>query len=142
VVAGIADNNRAPNHYRKPAESSEPVEKHRLTQEQVDVVANEFHASIIARNPRASPFTSASRIEMFLSYLAPGGYYRQMAKSQGVATSTALLYTHEVVTFLYERSSQHISLPGPEEFDDEPSLPLQDPDGQSLNVILHIDGVR
>jgi hypothetical protein len=67
---------------------------------------------------------------MFLSYLA---------KTQGVATSTALLYTHEVVAFLYETSAQHISLPGPEKFD-ELSLPLQDPDGQNLNVILHIDG--
>jgi hypothetical protein len=43
------------------------------------------------------------------------------------------------VAFLYETFAQHISLPGPEEFD-ELSLPLQDPDGQNLNVILHIDG--
>jgi hypothetical protein len=65
-----------PNHYGKPAESSEPVEQHtRLTQEQVDVVANEFHSSRIPRNPRASPFTSARRIEMFLSCLASGRYY-------------------------------------------------------------------
>lgn len=139
VVAGIIDD-RAPNHFRRAAESSEPTETHmRLTQDQIDVVVNEFHASRIARCPKASYSASAKRTEMFLSYLSSGGYYRQVAKTEGVATCTASLYLQEVVDFFYESSAQHISLPRQEEFADL-SLPLQTPDGQNLNVILYIDG--
>jgi acetyl-CoA acetyltransferase len=58
VVAGIADTNRprrAQNHYRKPAETSEPTRDHmRLTEDEVEMVAVEFHAMRVAENPKAS----------------------------------------------------------------------------------------
>jgi hypothetical protein len=102
--------NRAPNHYRKPAESNEPVEKHmRLTQEQVHVVANEFHASRIARNPRASPFTSARRIEITLGIRGMRGLLTLLfGQTPSPENHAKLLFTTEIPSGL--RSAYYIKI--------------------------------
>ncbi|ESO95138.1 hypothetical protein LOTGIDRAFT_160901 [Lottia gigantea] len=139
VVAGIVNHNRprrAQNRFRKIAESSEPSRDHmRLTEDQVCMVAEDFDASRLHVHPKSSLHASTRRIEM--SYIASGGYCRQLAIT--FATSTASDYVHEVADFLYETASQHIKFPRPELFG-ELSLPLQDPNGQNLQVILYIDG--
>jgi hypothetical protein len=70
VVAGIADNRprRAPNHYHKPAETSEPTRDHmiRLTEDEVEMVAVEFHARLVAENPKASFHASTRQVEMLI----------------------------------------------------------------------------
>ena len=142
LAAGVVNNRprRAPNRYRMPAVSSEPTRNHmRLTEDQVDMIAAEFHEGRLTQNPKASLYASTRKIEMFLSYVASGGFYRQLAKTEGVATSTASDYVHEVAEFLYETAPRHILFPGPQVFD-ELSVPLQDPNGRNLNVILYIDG--
>ena len=82
LAVGVVNNRprRAPNRYTMPAVSSEPTRDYmRLTEDQVDMVAEDFHESRLTQYPKASLYASTRRIEMFLSYAASGGFYRQLA---------------------------------------------------------------
>ena len=99
IVAGILDDEnrvrRAPNHVRGPATSTEPIQDHiRLFPEQLRELTNEFHQRRVNARPQASLLSSQRRMEIFLAYLASGGFYMQPAYSYGVATSTAFTYIH------------------------------------------------
>ena len=80
---------------------------------------------------------------LFLHYLTRGGYFHQIARSEGVAKTTAHVYLHDVGSFFAEIANQYIKLPTRVELDDL-SLPLQDPDdpliADRFKVILYIDG--
>jgi hypothetical protein len=135
VVA--AQGQRHANYARQPAISAAPAEQRlRLTRQQINQLTDEYHlARAGVRRDRTE-----TAIEVFLDYLAGGGYYRQVGFSHGVATSTAYNYTHDVVNYLHNTAADHISLPNPNEFhrlgSDITAL-----DGTIKNIILYIDGV-
>ncbi|XP_064643577.1 uncharacterized protein LOC135497675 [Lineus longissimus] len=121
--------------------SSESPDKHiRLNAQQIGELVNEFHEHRSQGKPRASRPASERRIEIFLAYLASGGYYRQVAYTYGVATSTASDYLHEVSDFMMDRAPNYIKLPQPEEYQDL-SSPLTNIGGRVTRVILYIDGL-
>jgi hypothetical protein len=61
----------------------------------------------------------------FLAFLARGGYYHQVARAEGVAKSTLIMYVKEVADFFSDTAHNCISLPGAAELNGL-SLPLQD----------------
>jgi len=45
-------------------------------------------------------------MEVFLEYLAKGGYYHQIGRTEGVAESTVMMYLHSVAAFFQETTAQ------------------------------------
>ncbi|XP_072163680.1 putative nuclease HARBI1 [Diadema setosum] len=88
--------------------------------------------------PRGIP-KSEQLICTFLDHIAGGGYYRQVGRAGGMATSTAFLHTRQACNFVFETASQYISLPRETEYE-ELSTRLTLPDGQVKRVVLYIDG--
>jgi hypothetical protein len=111
---------RGDNLHRTPSASEEAVETHlRLNEEQLGEIADAFHDWRVQREdikPR-QPHVSFRRMENFLTLLSSGGYYRQLAKCQGIAKSTMILHTHECADFFMEVAGQHISFPQADEFE-------------------------
>ena len=121
---------REENHVRTAATSTEPPEKHmRLTEPQMEELVDEFHAWRDQGQARRD--TSRRMVETFLHYVSSGGYYRQVGFALGRATSTIFADLQQVASFFMDIAPQHISLPGPGEFD-ELAQDLEDVEGQCV----------
>ena len=133
---------RGNNYERTPATSSEPVSKHiRVTEEQVNELSTLFHdwRSQHAVNDLHIQ-TSSQRMDTFLRYVASGGFHRQVAYTQGIAKSTAILHNQQVADFFLDIALRHISLPQLDELE-ALSIPMHDIAGRLKHVVLYIDGV-
>lgn len=120
AAAGLV-NVRAPNAARCAASSSSEHDSKatfRLSEDSIALLSTEFHQHRQATHLKSSWATSARRVDTFLSYMSSGGYFRQVGRSGGMATSTAHLHVREVVEFVYGTAAQHIRLPSPEELND------------------------
>jgi len=83
----------------------------------------------------SSDVTTEKRIHLFLHYIACGGYYYQLGRSDRNAKSTAFYYLHDAAHFFCSIADNYIQLPGLNKL---PQLAQPLPDGQM--VILYIDG--
>lgn len=84
--------------------------------------------------------TSYNTTIQFLAYLARGGYFHQVALSQGVAKSTLIFHVKKIAQFFAQTASHHIMLPQPHEFPNL-AIPLHDNSSQTHHqVIGYIDG--
>ena len=83
--------------------------------------------------------SSEKRVEVFLSMMAGGGFYRQIGHIFGLAKSTVIAHTREVSDFNFSIANQSIFLPVQEEFESiQSNLVLEN--GEAKKVILYIDG--
>lgn len=107
----------------------------RLSQMQTNDLVNEFCAW---RGKGA--YSSEKRVEIFLSMMASGGYYRQVGgHTFGLATSTGFAYTHEVADFISRIANEWIMLPTNEELQ-RLSSDLVLNNGEMKRAILYVDG--
>ena len=105
IGAGIlgARPRRRRNEIRQAYNSSEDVRLAiRLSSAEIQVLTLEFnqwrsqHGTVMV-----DLNTSEKRIVEFLSYLARGGYYHQVALAHGIAKSTFMLHVKDVANFFY-----------------------------------------
>lgn len=78
-------------------------------------------------------------MEVFLDFLASGGYYRQFGQIHGIHKVTAMIYVKSVAQFFSNIAHEYINLPEPAEMAALTS-PLTMSDGQQKSVILYVDG--
>ena len=93
---------------RIPGDIRGDNERHfRLSEENKRTLVEEFHAW------RGCGHTASSekRVEVFLSFLAGGGFYRQIGHAFALAKTTIIKYTHEVADFIFSSAQDHIGLP-------------------------------
>lgn len=118
---------RSQNKDRAPLTSNEDIRLAlRLSDHQIDLLKCEYNAW--RQNKFGiSPTVDRSEVRMmaFLAFLARGGYYHQVARAEGVAKSTLIMYVKEVADFFSDTAHNCISLPGAAELNGL-SLPLQD----------------
>lgn len=127
---------RAPNIQRVCAISFENEEKRiRLSTEQFNIISLDYHNYRLRTKPRAQYSISRRNMELFLYYIAGGGYYRQVSFPFGIAISTAWLAIHEVADHFHRISENFISLPLHQELHD---LVFTELEGQ--RVVLLLDG--
>lgn len=127
-------------HRREADINGDNLRRLRLSEQQLDVIANEFNNwREESKGIVAIPSSSRKRMEVFLNFISSGGYYRQLGHSFGVATSTAYLHTHEVADFFMDIARDHIHFPEINEFDVISDM-IQMLNGEWKRVILYIDG--
>jgi len=145
VAAGLANvhaGRRGQNKRRESFTSDEDLSVSiRLTAAQVRLVAAEYNQWRAQRNAlRPNSAMSFQRMSEFLTYLARGGYFHQVAMAGGIAKSTMIMHVREVAEFFAATASQYIALPLPNEFV-QLSSPLHYPGNPNMyKVILYIDG--
>jgi hypothetical protein len=115
VAAGLlrALPRRGPNERRQAFVSTEDIQiAIRLSQAEVQVLAHEFnqwrsqHGTV-----RVDMNSSEKRVVEFLTYLARGGYYHQVALARGIAKCTFMFHVKEVAHFFASIAHQYIQLP-------------------------------
>ena len=122
------NNRRRPNQIRQAATTTEPTKNYlRLTNHEIHQLSEEFNLwrGVGARGL----IKSEQMINTYLDFLAGGGYYRQVGRCAGVATSTAFKYTRLASEFLFDMARRYVALPRPDEFEDL-SSPLVLPNGE------------
>lgn len=126
---------RLPNIKRYPSSITGDNRIHfRITDECKRQLTEEFHNWSGKHHA-----TSEKRIEVFLSMMSSGGYYRQIGHIFGLAKSTVFDHTHEVVDFLFDTAGEWISLPVEEDFEVLSSNFLLT-NGETRKVLLYVDG--
>lgn len=103
------------------------MKHYRLSEQEISQLGGEFN-NWRGAGPRGH-LKSEKIIETLLAYLAGGGYYRQLGRSAGIATSTAFRHTRLTTDFLFDKAADYISLPRPEEYERLASEIMM-PDGQ------------
>lgn len=136
VAAGGARARRAPNKRRDSSTTEEDIIcSLRVSDAEVTLLATEYSQWRAQRdNINANFGVSYRSMFEFLSYLARGGYFHQLALAHGIAKSTAVAHLHSVADFFASTAWRHIELPGPAE------LPALSSQLQACNVVLYIDG--
>lgn len=97
-------------------------------------LSEEFHSW----KNKGNYLCSERRMEVFLSMMSSGGYYRQVGHIFGLAKSTVFEHTHEVVNFLQDIAEDWISLPVHDELDLLSTAFVND--SEVKNVVLYVDG--
>lgn len=109
---------RGPNCIRTKA-TSDALEDHhrtyRLSSADMRILTDEFHYHRVQEHPNCYYGTSEKMIEAFIAYLSSGGYYRQTARSEGIAKPTMIMYSRKVASFFRSTAANHIHLPIDEE---------------------------
>jgi len=152
---------------RRAAYSKEAITtRWRLTRNDFRQISDEYHMWRDQQSTRKRE-TSERQMEVFLDFLAAGGFYRQTGFSMGIAKSTTFHHVHEVATFFHVRvlkrflyslhlkivissisyfpsqlqsiAPLHICLPSAAEFPNL-GIPFVLLNGQLAFVILCIDG--
>lgn len=137
-----AVNNRRANVERQPAvrDGESFTSNYRVQEHELIELSTEYDLYRQQQfEVRPNPIKAQQRVEVFLNYLAFGGYYSQTSSTFGIARSTCHLITHEVADFLFNISPRHISLPEAREL---PALrePIMLANGEVRNAVLFIDG--
>lgn len=131
-----ASSSRRPNIKRIAAKIEGDNNFHfRIPDDRKRELAEEFHTW----RSKGSYMSSEKRLEVFLSMMSSGGYYRQVGHIFGLAKSTVFEHTHEVVEFLYDIAGEWIRLPT----EDEYALLTSDftmSDSEQKSVLLYVDG--
>jgi len=138
VAAGGAGNagRRAQNKKRHSSTTEEDLKRAiRLTENEVNILAAEYN-QWRGQKYGIHANTDVSYMSMleFLSYLARGGFFHQVALAYGIAKSTAIAHIHDVAEFFAKTAYQHIELPRLTE------LPGMLSPLEGYNVVLYIDG--
>lgn len=143
LVVGISwqeHKSRSRNKKRQPAVTSENRNlRLRLDNPLYFQLAREYHNYRVAAARKVSIEKSQKQMEVFLDYLAGGGFYRQVSFSYGVATSTGFMYCRMLANYFQHIAPYYISLPENEELSNL-AIPLQMVDGTLKRVVLYIDG--
>jgi len=111
IAAGavnINNNRRGPNCDRQGCASTEDQWLSlRLTPGQIHTLALEYMAwRQQSTGVRMHYYTSQRRITVFLHYLARGGYYHQIGRSEGFALCTVMGHLHSVATFFQQSAAR------------------------------------
>ena len=81
----------------------------RLNRHEVHELALEYvRWRLHAQGIKMAYHTSFKRVEVFMHYLARGGYYHQLGRAEGVAMSTAMAYLHDVASFMQQTSAKYV----------------------------------
>lgn len=105
-------------YVRKKAGSSsfnDNLGTYRLSTSDMFIITAEFHNHRLSQHPRCHRGVSVKMMEAFLSYVSSGGYYRQVARSEGISKPTMIMYSRKVSSFLSSMASQYICLPSAEQ---------------------------
>ena len=137
AIAGATnDRRRGPNKKRQPYTTEEDIQTAvRLTEAEVQILATEYtqwRAATEGINPSFD--VSHRSVFEFLSYLARGGYFHQLALGCGIAKSTVIHHVKQVADFFASTANNHIQLPELRE------LPALSSPLRGNNVLLYIDG--
>lgn len=99
---------RAPNIKRVACHSDEKCKRYlRVKEADLNELTLEYMAWRNRNEGVGTTYHNAQkRIEVFLEYLAKGGYYHQVARTEGIAECTASLYLHSVATFFQQTAAQ------------------------------------
>ena len=111
IFFGIVNNRRrprGPNVNRMSCQSAENSQLYtRLGRQDVNALALEYKRwRSQADGVTMTYHNSLKRMEVFLQYLAKGGYYHQIGRTEGIAESTAMAYLHSVATFFQHTTAQ------------------------------------
>ena len=110
VALGLANRRRARsrNVKRVACRSDEKCETYlRLQAEDVNTVTQEYMRWRNEKEGVTMIYCSVvKRVEVFLQYLAKGGYYHQIGRTDGVAESTVMMHLHSVAAFFQETAAQ------------------------------------
>lgn len=113
-----------PKHDRSKAESHSYADQHstyRISEVDLTILAEEFHEHRTQEHPRCHYGVSLKMIEAFLAYASSGGYYRQVARSEGISKPTMIMYSRMVSAFLSSMSARYIRLPSIQEIHTMPT---------------------
>ena len=98
---------RGPKHERAKAYSNSRVDQQSIPiaslQLNLTILTDEFHQRRLQNHPRSARChygVSLKMIEAFFAYVCSGGYYRQVARSEGISKSTMILYCRKVSSFI------------------------------------------
>jgi len=110
VALGLANRRhpRSHNIKRVACSSDEKCTTYlRLQEADVNTITQEYMSWRNQKERVTTTYCSAvKRMEVFLQYLAKGGYYHQIGRSEGVAESTAMMYLHSIAVFFQETAAQ------------------------------------
>jgi hypothetical protein len=114
IAVGVLNphrNRRANNAVRNGCLSSENERLAlRLQPYEVHTLAIEFvNWPLQSAGRHTSYHTSLKMMKVFLHYLARGGYYHQLGRSEGIAESTAMVYLHEVAAYFQQTANRYVS---------------------------------
>lgn len=128
---------KQPNVHRQPAVSQDAVEKRiRISYDNLNLLSQEYHVwRLIHNSPNSQLSTSQKAMEIFLFYLAGGGYFRQTSFPFGVSISTVWNYCQSVSDFFYNISANFINLPNEREMQN-----LVIDELEARRVIMLLDG--
>lgn len=108
----MMNNRKEPPKDRRAAFSSDECRKSiRISDQELDILANEFHDHRLQTKQRARFHISQRNIEIFLYYLAGGGFYRQTGLSYGLSTPAIWEICHEVASYFRTIAPNFIELP-------------------------------
>ena len=105
IAAGVlrlnnGNNRRAPNHDRESCSTTEDdYFALRLRQNEVHVLALEYVAWRRQSGVKTQYHTALKRVKVFLHYLARGGYYHQLGRSEGLSESGTMVQLHNLAVF-------------------------------------------
>jgi len=111
AAIGIINNRRrprGPNINRMSCQSAEHSTGHtRLAQQDITALTQEYILwRAQSQGIKTKYHNALNRVELFLQYLAKGGYYRQVGRAEGIAESTAMVYLHSTATFFQHTAAQ------------------------------------
>lgn len=109
VLHGNNNNRRAQNHKREGCETTEnDYFSMRVVAHESRSVATEYVAWRRRAGVKAQYHASLKRVKVFLHYLARGGYYHQLGRSEGLSESGTMVNLHSVATFFQETAHRYI----------------------------------
>jgi len=136
VAIAIAGARYARHKKRQPYTTEEDIQTAvRLAEAEVQILATEYTQWRAATEGINANFdASYTSVVQFLSYLARGGYFHQLALGSGIEKSIAIHHVNQVADFFASTVHSHIQLPDPRE------LPALSSPLRETNVLPHIEG--
>lgn len=106
-ILRINHNRRAPNCRREGCVSTEDVfQSLRLHPNEMSILAGEY---MLWRQQKEGVKTSyhsgLGRVTVFLHYLARGGYYHQLGRTEGLSESATMMQLHSVAAFFQDTAA-------------------------------------
>jgi hypothetical protein len=110
IAAGAININRirrGPNCVREAAVSSENIyDSLRLHPHQITTLAWEYTQWRRQKDGVAARYhNSVNRMTTFLHYLARGGYYHQLGRTEGLSASATFVHVHSVAAFFQDTAA-------------------------------------
>jgi len=103
-----ANRRRAPNCRRVACRTTESDRtSSRLLANDIQRLAIEYRDWRLAKQQVQMKLNySEKHIRVFLLYLAKGGYYCQLGRSEGLAECTTMMYLHTVAAFFHDTAAR------------------------------------